>query len=212
VLREMGARALPADGRSGVVVTAHRATNVDDPERLERLVELVTRVSSEIGPVIFPLHPRTRDRLVTFDLFERLNGAAAVQILDPLPYREMIDLQCRSRLIVTDSGGLQEEASWLGLPAVVLRDSTPRWEGVAAGSTALVGRAVEAALEAAAEFVVPDTQARIAALPCPYGDGHTGERVAGLLEDPAIWDLLRLDEPDGVPHPAALFGLGAALV
>jgi UDP-N-acetylglucosamine 2-epimerase (non-hydrolysing) len=110
----------------------------------------------------------------------------------------MLQLLAGARVVLTDSGGLQEEAAWLGIPVVVLRRSTPRWEGVSAGTSALTGLEVEPALDAAANFCAPDEQARVAAVPCPYGDGHTGERVVEVLADPAIAPLLTLSEPDFV--------------
>jgi UDP-N-acetylglucosamine 2-epimerase (non-hydrolysing) len=104
-------------------------------------------------------------------------------------------------VVVTDSGGLQEEASWLGVPVVVLRRSTPRWEGVLDGTTALVGVDPDRAVAAARRFATDSEQERVAAVPCPYGDGQVGPRVARLLDEPATGALLVLDEPD--------FGAGA---
>jgi UDP-N-acetylglucosamine 2-epimerase (non-hydrolysing) len=201
VLLDMGARPRPTSERAGVVVTAHRATNVDDPARLAQLVELVEGLAARVGPVTFPLHPRTRDRLDAGGFFDRLEAAPGVRLTDAVAYTEMIELLGACRVVVTDSGGLQEEASWLGVPAVVIRRSTPRWEGVALGTTVLTGLDARRALDAAELLATPSEQERVAAVPCPYGDGHTGERVADLLSDPDTWDLLRLDEPDYVDQP-----------
>ena len=200
VLRQLGASARPVRERTGVVVTAHRSTNVDDPLRLARIVELVQRLADEVGPVTFPVHPRTRSRLREAGL-ERGLERPGITVSPPLPYDAMLQLLCRTRVVVTDSGGLQEEASYLGLPVVVLRRSTPRWEGVMAGTSVLVGLDVELALAATRRLADPDAQERVAAVPCPYGDGHTGERVAEILADPAVGDLLRLQEPDFVGAP-----------
>ena len=210
VLRQLGVRPRPVDGRSGAVVTAHRPGNVDDSVRLEALVRLVVRVAHEVGVVTFPVHPRTRQRLEATGLV-RVLERADVRLLAPLPYLDMLDLLARSRVVITDSGGLQEEASWFGVPVVVLRRSTPRWEGVAAGTSVLVGLDEERAVAAAASLSRPEEQERVAAVPCPYGDGHTSERVAELLADPEILPLLSLEEPDlddmpvPVPTPAAAF-------
>ena len=100
-----------------------------------------------------------------------------------------------ARVVVTDSGGLQEEAAWLGVPCVVLRTSTPRWEGVESGIAALTGLDPDRAMAAAVAFNDPDAQARVAAVPCPYGDGRVGPRVAALLSDPAVQAVLALEEP-----------------
>jgi hypothetical protein len=99
-------------------------------------------------------------------------------------------------VVVTDSGGIQEEASWLGVPAVVLRRSTPRWEGVMAGAAILTGVDAVAAVAATTELASPARQQAVADLPCPYGDGHTAERIADVLDDERTPGLLALDEPD----------------
>jgi UDP-N-acetylglucosamine 2-epimerase (non-hydrolysing) len=197
VLRQRGVASRPVSERSGVVVTAHRATNVDDPERLRRLVEIVVGAARDIGPVTFPLHPRTADRLQASGDLSTLR-AAGVRLLDPLPYDDMLSALAGCRVVLTDSGGLQEEASYLGVPVVVLRRSTPRWEGVGAGTSVLVGLDVDLALDAATRFCTPDEQARVAGVACPYGDGRTATRVADLLADPATASLLELAEPDFV--------------
>jgi UDP-N-acetylglucosamine 2-epimerase (non-hydrolysing) len=200
VLRTAGPPRRPPAERRGIVLTAHRPTNVDDPERLERLIDLAARLRAEIGPVTFPLHPRTRTRLAAVDGLRRLE-ACGVGLLPPLPYPAMLSAIAGAQVIVTDSGGLQEEASWFGVPVVVLRHSTPRWEGVEAGTSVLTGLDPGAALAAAAFFTTPDEQRRVAAEPCPYGDGHTAVRVAGLLAGAEVQDLLRLREP-APPVPA----------
>jgi UDP-N-acetylglucosamine 2-epimerase (non-hydrolysing) len=199
-LRERGLRPVPPDLRRGILVTAHRPTNVDDPLRLQRLVDLVAELSARVGPVLFPVHPRTAGRLGRFGLADRLAAVPNVTVTQPMPYDELLTAMSRAALVVTDSGGVQEEAAYFGVPVVVLRRSTPRWEGVQAGSTVLAGLTSEAevarALRAAVSLSTPDEQHRVAALPCPYGDGRTGARVAAILADPMADDLLRLDEPD----------------
>lgn len=196
VLRESGVTSVAPAERAGVLVTAHRPTNVDDPERLARLVELLERLASKLAPVTFALHPRTRARLEQAAALDQLRAVDGLTLVDPLPYLEMLALIARSRVVVTDSGGLQEEASWLGTPVVVLRASTPRWEGVQAGTSVLTGLDAGRALDAATSFATPAEQARVFASPCPYGDGFTSQRVVEILGDPDVAPLLRLDEPD----------------
>jgi UDP-N-acetylglucosamine 2-epimerase (non-hydrolysing) len=181
--------------RAEVVVTAHRATNVDDPARLARLVACVQALAADVGPVRFPVHPRTEQRLVAAGTLDDLRRTPGVELTDPLPYPTMLDAIAGARVVVTDSGGLQEEAAWFGVPCVVLRTSTPRWEGVEAGIAALTGLDPDAAVAAAAAFAAPDEQARVAAVPCPYGDGHVSARVVTRLADPATRALLTLEEP-----------------
>ncbi|GAA1637458.1 non-hydrolyzing UDP-N-acetylglucosamine 2-epimerase [Actinoplanes couchii] len=198
-LRGRGLSPVPANDRSGVLVTAHRASNVDSPDRLARLVDVVGRLAA-IGPVRFPVHPRTRARLAEYGLTDRLAALPGVTCEDPLPYAALLDALAGSRVVVTDSGGLQEEAAFFGVPVVVLRRSTPRWEGVEAGSTVLTGITSDAeaisAVAAAHHLSSPWQLERISAMPCPYGDGRTGARVAELLSDPDLSPLLALDEPD----------------
>ena len=194
-----GITARPVDERAGVLVTAHRPTNVDDPARLGRLVAVVRRLADEVGPVTFPVHPRTARRLEETGLAADLDHPG-VTVTAPLDYDTLLATLAAARLAVTDSGGIQEEAAYLGVPVVVLRASTPRWEGVEAGTTTLAGLADDDAaarvLEAAVAHASPAGQARAAALPCPYGDGTTGVRVAGILGDERTDALLALTEPD----------------
>ena len=110
---------------------------------------LAGRLADDVGPVVFPLHPRTRARLVAAGSMPSLERAN-VRVLPPIAWEEMLDLVASSRVVVTDSGGLQEEASFFGVPVVVLRTSTPRWEGVEAGTSVLTGLDAERAAAAAA--------------------------------------------------------------
>lgn len=198
-LRCRGVIPVPVGCRTGVLVTAHRPSNVDDPQRLARLVDLVERLTA-VGPVTFPVHPRTEDRLHAHGLWARLAALPGVALTAPLPYEALLGALAAARVVVTDSGGLQEEAAYLGVPVVVLRRSTPRWEGVESGAAVLTGITSQdeagRALAAAHRLATPESLARVAALPCPYGDGATGLRVAAVLADPATDTLLRLDEPD----------------
>lgn len=182
--------------RRGVLLTAHRATNVDDGRRLGAVVDIATGLAARLGPLTFPVHPRTAERLRAFGLDTRLRDAAGIRVTEPLGYRDLLEVLAGSRVVVTDSGGLQEEASWFGVPVAVLRRSTPRWEGVLNGTTALVGLDVERAIRVAGAMSEPPLQQKAASTPCPYGDGKTGERVAQLLEDSRILAQLRLEEPD----------------
>ena len=207
VLRESGVARVPVESRAGVLVTAHRASTVDSQTRLGTLVELLVRIAglaasdAAFGPVLFPVHPRTRDRLSTAGLLHALTDAG-ITVVTPLPYQEMLTALAASRVVVTDSGGLQEEASWFGVPAVVLRRSTPRWEGVAAGASELVGLDAEAALAAVARFGELREMRRVDGLECPYGDGYASARVADAVAEAAAAGVLRLREPDFVGRAA----------
>ena len=153
---------------SYLLATAHRAGNVDDPARLRALVDVLTGMP---WPVVLPLHPRTRARLVAAGLFDALDG---VVIAPPLGYLEFTALLLRARAVLTDSGGVQKEAYLAGVPCITLRDTTEWRETVAAGWNVLVDLDASAAREAL-ERDVP------AARPPLYGDGRAGERVVDAL-------------------------------
>lgn len=118
------------------VVTLHRPANVDDRQILGRLVDLLRQVAAYV-PLAFPLHPRTRRRLDEFGLLERLQASAGLRLLEPLGYVQFMGLVRRARFVVTDSGGVQEETTYLGIPCITLRETTERPVTVTHGSNRL---------------------------------------------------------------------------
>jgi UDP-N-acetylglucosamine 2-epimerase (non-hydrolysing) len=209
-LRNFGPKRRPVAQRAGAVVTLHRPTNVDDPDRLTEFVALIKRLGAELGAVRFPVHPRTRDRLVRSKLLHEVATAPGVTLEAPLRYGEMLEAIASSRVIITDSGGLQEEASWYGVPVVVLRKTTPRWESVLSGASTLVGADINRAIDAVHVYVTDDEQARVAKLKCPYGDGRVAARVAGILSHPSTEGLLEVREPDLAARPPTVIAGGDA--
>ena len=193
-MRLMGLAPIPVASRRGIVLTAHRASNVDDPDRLAALVDIVEALVVRHGPVCFPLHPRTRTRLNEYGLWDRFVGSG-VGYCEPLGYREMLRAVASSRVVVTDSGGLQEETAWLGVPVVVLRDTTARWEGVRNGTAALTGLDRAATLQAVERFASEAEQRRIADTPCPYGVGDTAQQVVDFFDTERARNGLQLREP-----------------
>jgi UDP-N-acetylglucosamine 2-epimerase (non-hydrolysing)/UDP-GlcNAc3NAcA epimerase len=153
------------------LVTAHRAGNVDDPERLALLVELLLALP---GPVVLPLHPRTRARLEAAGLLGRLEQAPSVRLGAPVGYLEFAALLHQARAVLTDSGGVQKEAYLAGVRCVTLRPNTEWVETVDAGWNSLVDLDAGAA-RAALERPLP------AARPELYGDGEAGARVVASL-------------------------------
>jgi UDP-N-acetylglucosamine 2-epimerase (non-hydrolysing) len=125
-----------ADGSFGVV-TLHRPANVDDAAVLGDIVDQLLSVSSSL-PLVFAVHPRTRRRLTEAKLFERLASATGVRLVEPLGYVQFMGLVTRSRLAITDSGGVQEETTYLGIPCLTLRENTERPVTVTEGTNRLV--------------------------------------------------------------------------
>lgn len=155
-----------------LLVTAHRAGNVDDPARLQALVSLLVGLGE---PVVLPLHPRTAARLDEFGLRERLTAGGLVRLVEPVGYVELNALLCNARAVLTDSGGLQKEAYLAGVPCLTMRPSTEWVETVEAGWNTLVDLDLDRA-RAALATVPPPTRPQL------YGDGHAGRRVLEALE------------------------------
>jgi UDP-GlcNAc3NAcA epimerase len=164
-----------------LLATAHRAGNVDDPQRLRALVELLLGASTPSVPVVLPLHPRTRARLEAADLLEAL-ASGGVRLLPPQGYLEFTSLLVHARAVLTDSGGVQKEAYLAGVPCVTMRDTTEWTETVDAGWNTLVGldaAAARAALERPPAAERPEL----------YGDGRAGERVVEALTKMTVGSL-----------------------
>ena len=164
-----------------LLATAHRAGNVDDPQRLEKLVTLFEALPH---PTVLPLHPRTAASLDAAGLRDRL--AAAVTLLPPLGYLDFMKLAMHSRAVLTDSGGVQKEAYLLGVRCVTLRDTTEWVETVETGWNALVDLDAGAAVAALEAPEPPGERPEL------YGGGHAAERVAGVLR--------AFSEPGGLGH------------
>jgi UDP-GlcNAc3NAcA epimerase len=159
---------VPYEPRSYVVATIHREANVEQP-RLGRIAEGLSRIAE---PVIFPAHPRTRARLEE----HAVRLADSVRVIEPLSYLELASLASQARVIVTDSGGLQKEAYWYGVPCVTARPSTEWVDTVSVGANVLVDDDPEALADAVARARMP------ASRPVLYGDGHASERIAQVLQ------------------------------
>jgi UDP-N-acetylglucosamine 2-epimerase len=158
---------VPYEPRSYVVATIHRQANVEQP-RLSAIVDGLNRIDEM---VVFPVHPGTRARM-------QAAGLAVgdhVRLIEPLSYLELAALASQARVIVTDSGGLQKEAYWYGVPCVTVRPSTEWVDTVAVGANVLVDADASTIAEAVANATIPDN------LPVLYGDGHASERIAQVL-------------------------------
>lgn len=158
--------------RTYLVATVHREANVDEP-RLRRIVDGLNRLGET---VVFPAHPRTQAALVSFGL----ELSPHVTVTQPLGYLEFAALASQARVILTDSGGLQKEAYWYGVPCVTLRPSTEWVDTVRVGANVLVDDDPDAIAAAVAGARMP------ADLPVLYGDGHASERIAHELAGAAL--------------------------
>jgi len=154
------------------LVTLHRPSNVDDLPWLRTLLLALADLHENL-PVVFPVHPRTRQRIASLE-----PGALSLHFMDPQPYLSFLALQRDASVVITDSGGMQEETSYLGVPCLTLRDNTERPITLTLGTNVLVGRDVER-MRKEAELVQqagPRTPQAI-----PLWDGHAAERIAKII-------------------------------
>jgi UDP-N-acetylglucosamine 2-epimerase (non-hydrolysing) len=157
--------------RAFVLVTLHRPSNVDDPSMLRELIGALDRIAKHV-PVVFPLHPRTRQRMATFEI-----ESQHISFAEPLTYLQFLGLQRHARVVITDSGGIQEETTFLGIPCLTMRENTERPITVTKGTNQLLGRDT-ARMEIEVDAVLSGSGKK-GALP-ELWDGHAGERIADV--------------------------------
>lgn len=160
--------------RQYFLLTVHRQENVDDRQRLAGILQGLELVHREFGlPILYPIHPRAQKRLAEFglDLPDGVRG------IEPLGYLDFLQLEARAALLLTDSGGIQEEACILHLPCVTLRDNTERPETLEAGSNILAGANPQAILDCARLMLAAPRD-----WPNPFGDGRAGQRIVSELD------------------------------
>jgi len=159
------------------VATLHRPSNVDQAETLAPLCEVLEWAASRL-PVVWPLHPRTRANLVRFGLLDRLRRHRNLHVAEPMGYLDFIALTAGAKVVLTDSGGLQEETTVLGVPCLTLRDRTERPVTVTVGTNTVVGVRPDDVRRAVAEVLAG--RAKLGSRP-PLWDGKASERVAQAL-------------------------------
>ena len=164
------------------LVTLHRPSNVDDLPWLRELLAVLAELSAQLH-VIFPVHPRTRQRLDGVAPAHDAN--ARLRLLEPMPYLEFLALQRRATLVITDSGGIQEETTFLGVPCLTLRENTERPITITQGTNQLVGRDLRRLRAAAAEILDRELTRKRSTQPdtarVPLWDGHAAERIAQII-------------------------------
>ena len=175
LLNETCRPSLPGIDGEYLLVTLHRPSNVDEPKMLRQIVETLNDLSKQV-PVVFPIHPRTRRRIDDFNL--KLADSSRFVLLEPIGYLEFLGLQREAKLVITDSGGIQEETTYLNVPCLTVRNNTERPITVELGTNVLVGQDMTK-LEREARRVL-DGERKQSSVP-PLWDGHAGERVAEIV-------------------------------
>ena len=171
-------RRLNLDGGDYAVLTLHRPSSVDDGAAFERILAALEKIQRRI-PIVFPTHPRTRQRIAALGLEPRFIGAPNLRMVDPLGYIDFLALMSGARLMLSDSGGIQEETCILGVPCVVLRENTERPVTLRSGYHALAGTDTQLIVTYAEKYLSAPPPA-----PCEIElwDGHAAERIAGIIE------------------------------
>ncbi len=162
--------------RGYTLATLHRPELVDQEERLRAVIEGLTRLGASGRQIVFPVHPRTLNNVRRFGLEPALRSIPRLVATEPLGYLDFLVLQADAALIVSDSGGIQEESCVLGVPCVTVRESTERTESVDVGASVLVGHSAQAICDAATAL-----SARTALWLSPYGDGRAAVRILDTL-------------------------------
>ena len=178
ILRRANLAGFLADREPYALMTLHRPSNVDHPQRLRALASAAVRVSEAL-PVLFPIHPRTRGMLKRYELASLLD-APRLACLPPQPYLNMLGLMKNARVVLTDSGGIQEETTAMGVPCLTLRDNTERPVTVTEGSNAVAGRDPSVILALCRDILrYGGKSGRVP----QYWDGRAAERIAAITSN-----------------------------
>ena len=162
------------------VLTLHRPSNVDNPDTLGRIIGALEEISERL-PLVFPVHPRTRKKIAEFGFGERIDKAKGLRLIEPLGYLDFLGLYSHARLVLTDSGGLQEETTVLGIPCLTLRENTERPITVELGTNTIVGTDRERITTAA--FAALNGSLTTNRHMPPLWDGNTADRILDGLQE-----------------------------
>jgi UDP-N-acetylglucosamine 2-epimerase len=165
------------------LLTLHRQENVDSLENLKRILEAIVKLKKLV--VIFPVHPRTRKQLCSFNLYTKLKEQKHVKLIEPVSYLENISLIKNANLVMTDSGGVQKEAFWLKTPCITLRENTEWVETVQLGANYLLGSNTERIVKTAEEIIENEEGLckKLEKLPNPFGDGCASQKILKIIKD-----------------------------
>ncbi len=173
-----------------ITLTMHRAENVDDPERLKSIVDSLINLPYNI---VFPIHPHTKKSLINLDLYENLKNKENIQIIKPLGYLDFLALLSNSKLLLTDSGGVQEEAITLNIPCVTLRYNTERPETITNGGNILAGANSEEISNNIKNILdKPEVYEKMANAVNPYGDGESSKKIYNTIKEIYDKDELKI--------------------
>lgn len=163
-----------------IILTMHRAENVDDRQRLKNICDALLEL--EENQIIFPVHPRTIRTLKEFGLYQALDEAEHIHLIKPVGYLDFLILLSNSRLVLTDSGGIQEESITLNIPCITLRYNTERPETVKTGGNILVGAEKELIINNVHKIMVDvSLYQKMSKAPNPYGDGKTSQKIINII-------------------------------
>ena len=165
------------------VLTLHRPSNVDDYQTFERILLALEKISASL-PIIFPVHPRTRKTIAEFGLSDRIAAIQNLRLIDPLGYLDFLNLYSTARLVLTDSGGIQEETTALGIPCLTLRENTERPITVQMGTNVVVGTDTNRIVSEAMRVLSQPSQNHLPKP--PLWDGHTAERILAALKEVSL--------------------------
>jgi UDP-N-acetylglucosamine 2-epimerase (non-hydrolysing) len=180
------ARALPTREQLGLagtdyaLLTLHRPSNVDMRDSFGRILDALEAISARL-PIVFPVHPRTKKTIAELGLSERVESIKELRIVEPLGYLDFLNLSSSARLVLTDSGGIQEETTALGIPCITLRENTERPITVEMGTNVVVGTDTSKIISAATSALNGSTKTTLRQP--PLWDGHTSERILDALEE-----------------------------
>lgn len=178
------------------VATIHRPSNVDEKAGFERVLTSLEAIG-EMLPIVFPIHPRTKKRAEELGLIDRLQSCPQLKLVPPMHYLEFVDLLRTARLVLTDSGGIQEETTVLNIACLTMRDNTERPITIHQGTNHLVGTNPEKVISTARKVL----EAPIPSIPCkiPLWDGFAAERIGRLIDKIRLGEPLQLGRYEGRP-------------
>ena len=180
-----------------ITLTLHRAENTDDSHRLKNIIDALLELKET--KIVFPVHPRTVKTLKDLNLFHDLEKAHHIKLIKPVGYLEFLALLSHSKLVITDSGGIQEEAITLNLPCITLRYNTERPETVAAGGNVLVGTNKERIIQAVKNILEDkELYQKMCQAPNPYGNGKTSQKIMEIILKAYKENKLEIRPPENI--------------